>query len=250
MNLNELFKQKRIELQNIFSKGGIIKGHEWVDMGLSVKWASCNVGASSPNEVGWYFAWGETEPKQDYTWENYKFRLEGRYYNAVFSKYLPETVRKKGDNIHYSEFSYASVGADIDTKSGKHGIVDGRERLDLCDDAARCQWGGKWRMPTREECDELVNNCSWKETTVGGKNGYRAASKVNGNSIFIPDSGCWDKDGISDGLGFLWSSNIFTDELFQAIAFEFAYSPTFESDMIGWTSRARCYGLPIRPVFY
>lgn len=69
MNLKELFKQKRIELQKILSKGGITKGHAWVDLGLSVKWATCNIGASSPNEVGLYFAWGETEPKQNYTWE-------------------------------------------------------------------------------------------------------------------------------------------------------------------------------------
>jgi len=168
MNLKELFKQKRIELQKILSKGGITKGHEWVDLGLSVKWATCNVGASSPNEVGLYFAWGETEPKQNYTWENYKFRLDGKYYSAVFSKYLTDTTCKKGETIHNSEFSWASVSGDMDTKNGKHGIIDGRKCLDLCDDAARYQWGGKWRMPTRKECDELVSNCSWKEITVGG----------------------------------------------------------------------------------
>lgn len=131
-------------------------GYEYVDLGLSVMWATCNVGANSPEEGGDSFAWGEVTPKETYTYENYKFLS-----NNIITKYC---------------------------SSSDQGIVDNKTTLDKCDDAARYNMGGSWRMPTLSEYEELVNNCSWSYTTHNGVKGYRAFSKINGNSIFFPTS--------------------------------------------------------------
>lgn len=131
-------------------------GYEYVDLGLSVMWATCNVGANSPEETGDLFAWGEVTPKETYTYENYKFLS-----NNIITKYC---------------------------SSSDQGIVDNKTTLDKCDDAARYNMGGSWRMPTLSEYEELVNNCSWSYTTHNGIEGYRAFSKINGNSIFFPTS--------------------------------------------------------------
>ena len=115
---------------------------DYVDLGLSVKWASCNVGASSPEEYGGYYAWGETETKSDYTRSTYK------YWNQ-------------------------DIGTDI----------SGTEY-----DVAHVTLGGNWRMPTKEEFEELQNECSWQWTTMNGINGYRVTGP-SGNSIFLPAAG-------------------------------------------------------------
>jgi uncharacterized repeat protein (TIGR02543 family) len=129
-------------------------GYEYVDLGLSIMWATCNVGANNPEEGGDYFARGEVTPKETYTNENYKFLS-----NNIITKYC---------------------------SSSDQGIVDNKTTLDKCDDAARYNMGGSWRMPTLSEYEELVNNCSWSYTTHNGVEGYRAFSKINGNSIFFP----------------------------------------------------------------
>lgn len=129
-------------------------GYEYVDLGLSVMWASYNVGANSPEETGDLFAWGEVTPKETYTYENYKFLS-----NNIITKYC---------------------------SSSDQGIVDNKTTLDKCDDAARYNMGGSWRMPTLSEYEELVNNCSWSYTAHNGVEGYRAFSKINGKSIFFP----------------------------------------------------------------
>lgn len=129
-------------------------GYEYVDLGLSVMWATCNVGANNPEEGGDYFAWGEVTPKETYTNENYKFIS-----NNIITKYCPS-------------FDY--------------GIMDNKTTLDKCDDAARYNMGGSWRIPTLSEYEELLNNCSWSYITRNGVEGYRAFSKINGNSIFFP----------------------------------------------------------------
>lgn len=122
---------------------GTINGHEWVDLGLSVKWATCNVGATSPERIGNYYAWGETRPKSHYTREN----------SVTWRKYIGDIA----GNAQY--------------------------------DAARANWGGNWRMPTKTECQELVKNCTWERAKQGGMNGYKVTSKKNGNSIFLIFSG-------------------------------------------------------------
>lgn len=145
-------------LQN--EESGVINGHQWVDLGLSVKWATCNVGAEKQSDYGSYFAWGEVSPKDEYTWSTYKYyRLSG--YSNSFSKYVLD---------------------------GKYGNVDNKRLLDLSDDAARFNWGGSWRMPTFAESEELLNKCTWQWISMDGHNGYLITGP-SGKSIFLPASG-------------------------------------------------------------
>ncbi|MBR6589350.1 MAG: fimbrillin family protein [Bacteroidaceae bacterium] len=130
-----------------------------VDLGLSVKWASYNVGAESPEEYGGYYAWGETEEKEIYSWETYKWCNGTEQSWTKYNKYD----------------TYAPV-------------VDNKTVLDPEDDVAHVKWGGSWRMPTRKEIEELVNNCSWTWTIQNGVNG-QLATGPNGNSIFLPATG-------------------------------------------------------------
>ena len=189
-------------------------GHEYVDLGLSVKWATCNVGATKPEEYGDYFAWGETQPKSTYDWSTYK------YCNGS------ETTLSKYNN------------------SSSYGTVDNKTTLDLSDDAARANWGGSWRMPTRAEQDELRNNCTWTWTTQNGVNGYKVTSKSNGKSIFLPAAG--DRVGSSlDAAGAYacyWSSSLNSDTP------NYAYYLRFYSNIVDWRSYYRSYGRTVRPV--
>lgn len=112
------------------SNTGTANGHQWVDPGLSVKWATTNVGATNPENYGFYFAWGETSPKSSYSPGNLKYCTLVDFLYERLSKYNTDS----------------SIGT-----------VDNKTRLDLSDDAARANWGGRWRMPTKEEIEELLN---------------------------------------------------------------------------------------------
>ena len=139
-----------------------INGHEYVDLGLpsGLKWATCNVGANKPEEYGDYFAWGETEAKQEYIIENYK--------NV-------RVIRKKGFlGIGEKEELEYIIGFDI----------SGNPQYDV----ARKNWGGSWRMPTKAELEELKKNCRWEWTIQNGVNGCKVTGP-NGNSIFLPAAG-------------------------------------------------------------
>ena len=150
---------------------GMENGHEWVDLGLSVKWATCNVGANSPEEYGDYFAWGEVEPKEYYDWSTYKY-----YDEDGLTKY------------------------DYD---------DDKTILESGDDAATMNWGGTWRMPTTAEQQELVNNCTWTWTTQNGVEGSTVTGP-NGNSIFLPAAGYMYKGELvyAGEEGYYWSSSL------------------------------------------
>ena len=178
---------------------GTHAGHEYVDLGLSVKWATCNVGSSSPSGYGNYYAWGETSTKNSYDRE--KCKTWGR-----------------------------SVG-DIRGNSSY--------------DAARANWGGSWRLPTKAECDELVNNCTCQWTTQNGVAGMRFTSKRNGNSIFLPAAG-W-RDGTSSNIvgecGCYWSSSPYGSNSRGA---NFLYFDSGGSASTGGSSRYR--GRQVRPV--
>ena len=152
-------------------------GHEYVDLGLpsGLKWAKCNVGATSPEEYGLYFAWGETT---GYTAEQ-----------------VAAGVRKFSKDV-YDAGSAASIETD----------------LTLEQDAARANLGGKWRMPTEAECEELINKCNrvWTDDYNGtGVAGKVFTSKVNGNSVFFPAAGfCDDSSVYNVGLdGYYWSAS-------------------------------------------
>jgi hypothetical protein len=193
---------------------GSENGYEYVDLGLSVKWATCNVGASKPEEYGDYFAWGETQPKTTYDWSTYKW-CNGSY--NTLTKY---------------------------NNSSSYGTVDNKTQLELSDDAARANWGGSWRMPTRAEQDELRENCTWTWTTQNGVNGYKVTSKKNGNSIFLPAAGCrYDSSlGYAGSYGYYWSSSLHADYPL------FVYALFCGSDDVGGSGSYRRYGRSVRPV--
>ena len=164
-------------------------GHDYVDLGLSVKWATCNVGAQNPEDFGEYYAWGETRSKLTYTWRGYRFRASGNSFSDIkFSKY------------NHEEFSVTQK------KMTPMNAV-----LEPADDVANQEWGGDWRMPTKQEIEELVWNCDWTWTTRNGVNGVKILSKVEGytdRSIFIPAAGLRDDQKLlyAGQYGNVWSS--------------------------------------------
>ena len=167
---------------------GQVEGHDYVDLGLpsGTKWATCNVGASKPTEYGDYFAWGETKPKEVYSWSTYKWC--------------------KGSDDSMTKYCNKS----------KYGTVDNKKVLDAEDDAATANWGSAWRMPTREEIEELLDGCSWEwveDFSGSGVNGRLGTSKSNGATIFLPAAGYRNDSDLSIvGLsGYYWSSSLLED---------------------------------------
>ena len=189
-----------------------------VDLGLpsGTLWADRNVGASTPEAYGDYFAWGETEPKDYYDWSTYKW-CNG-YYDTQ-TKYCTDS---------------------------SYGTVDNKTTLDLEDDAAYVNMGSEWRMPTTTEQRELKDYCTWTWTTQNGVNGYKVTGK-NGNSVFLPAAGFfYDDDFYSDGsYGGYWSSS-----LNESLPY-FAYGLYFGEDnynMDRYNRYNRFQGLPVRAV--
>ena len=144
--------------------------HSYVDLGLpsGTLWATCNIGAEKPEDYGDYFAWGETEGyndgKTNFDWSTYKW-CEGS----------ENTMTKYCTNSNY----------------GFNGFTDDKTELDLEDDAAYVNWGPAWRMPSIEQCEELINSnyTTTEWTTQNSVNGRKITSKTNGNSIFLPAAG-------------------------------------------------------------
>jgi len=193
---------------------------ESVDLGLpsGTLWADRNIGASSPEDYGDYFAWGETTTKSNYEWLNYKY-VEGNH-NDRFTKYCSK-----------SDF-------------GNKGYTDSLSTLERSDDAATANWGSNWCMPTRQQFQELKDNCTWTWTTRNGKSGYEVKGK-NGNLIFLPVGDCIINTDLSDagGDGYYWSSSLAMDRP------SYARCLCFDSDFVnpGSVFARRC-GLPVRPV--
>ena len=189
--------------------------YEAVDLGLSVKWATFNVGATKPEEYGDYFAWGETAPKDEYTWPNYK-----HCYGSATSL------------IKYC--SYSSFGR-----------VDNKEILESEDDAAQMNWGANWRMPTLDELEELKENCGWAVVTINGVRCQKATSYINGNSIIFPLAGCKDGETLRQATynGYYWGSKSYGNSAASAL--------TLWTDVYNNSTDAVGYkglGFSVRPV--
>lgn len=189
-----------------------INGHEYVDLGLSVKWATCNVGASQPEDYGDYYAWGETTTKSDYSWETYKW-----------SKGTYNTMTKYCTNSDY-------------------GTVDNRTTLTSSDDVATVKWGNKWRMPTWEEMQELYEDCTWTWTAQNRVIGMKVTGP-NGNSIFLPAAGRrYGTDFYNrSSIGYYWSTTL--DKNHNGYAYHF-----YIDDGKGGGDYDRNAGLSVRPV--
>ena len=188
-----------------------------VDLGLSVKWATRNVGAEYPEDYGDYFAWGEIEPKQKYSWETYKYSKGS---SSTLTKYCSD--------------------------NGNNGFIDNKTVLESEDDAATMNWGASWRMPTDAEMTELRTRCTWIWTTQGGVNGYKVVGP-NGNFIFLPAAGVFIEDNLDyvklDGN--YWSSSL---SLFSSTSSPHANCFTFNYDNVTRYGDPRCVGKSIRPV--
>ena len=200
----------------ILGGGPSQNNHEYVDLGLpsGTLWATCNVGASKPEEYGDYFAWGETAPKEVYTWETYKW-CNGT--SNTMTKYCTDS---------------------------SYGTVDGKTDLDPEDDAAYVNWGASWRMPTQSQCIELSNNCTWTWTTRNGVNG-QLITGPNGNTMFLPAAGDRYQNKIGDlgTYGQFWSRTLSLSNQYAAdILFLHSYGLT------GINGNDRYLGFSVRAV--
>ena len=195
--------------------------HEYVDLGLSsgTLWATTNIGASSPEDFGDYFAWGETESRNDGM-----------------------------ETIDWSAYKYAKGSKDSLTKycnnaeNGYNGYTDTKTKLENWDDAAFVNWGNKWCMPTKDQMTELRLNCTWTWTTQNDVFG-RLVTGPNGNTIFLPAAGFQGNDSEDVGAyGYYWSSTLYSSNPNLAHYVGFV-------DNIRWGSSSdRCLRFSIRPV--
>ena len=164
---------------------------EYVDLGLpsGTKWATCNVGADKPEDDGLLFQFGRTDGYK-YGDINNKFSTHDENENATGNEYINPTTSG-------TEYDVGQI-------------------LSLEDDAAHVNMGGKWRMPTKADLQELYDNTTRKAVTINGKNGMLFTSNINGNYIFVPFAGCWYyDDGKFYGSGFkgyLMCSEVYSDD--------------------------------------
>ena len=201
---------------DVLVRGGV--NTEYVDLGLSVKWAKCNVGAESETDAGLYFAWGET------------------------TGYTASQVGTD-KQFSWSDYKYGNSSSNLT----KYNQSDGKTVLESADDAASQIMGGEWRMPTETEIQELLSNTNKEWTQVNGVNGYKFTSNKEGyqnNSIFIPAAGnCTDGSVINVGsYGTVWSSSLYASYPYDA------WLLNFNSGSCDMSSYYRCSGQSVRGV--
>ena len=204
--------------------GGSYNGHDYVDLGLpsGTLWAICNVGASTPEGYGSYFAWAETQPKGYYWWSNYQYCNGGS-----------KTLTKYCSNSSY----------------GYNGFTDNLTTLLPEDDAATANWGDGWRIPTKGEWQELYGNTTVTWTMQNGVNG-RLFTATNGNSLFLPSTGYRFESYFNESgsYGYYWSSSL-EPRPWGAWRFGFnSYTYGMESGPGIGIFAYRSYGLTVRPV--
>ena len=216
------------------NNGGSINGPEYVDLGLpsGTLWATCNVGATAPEDYGDYFAWGETQPKDYYDWNTYQ------YCNGTFGVVESDDEYEVPRLTKYCNNSYY----------GYSGFTDDLTNLLPEDDAATANWGSGWRMPTSEQWQELDQNTTHTWTTQNGVKG-RLFTATNGNRLFLPAAGCrWggELDYIGD-IGYYWSQSLDTDYRYRpSNAWGFYFDSPNGREVDDYYSRF--YGFSVRPV--
>ena len=175
---------------------GMLQGYCYVDLGLSVNWATCNVGANSPEEYGNKYGWGETKAKES------DFNFDNKY--------------------------------KVDEEWTKYNYTDSLTTLDKDDDVATSNWGTEWRMPTKDEMQELVDKCTW---TIKDNKGFEVKGP-NGKTIFLPVN---DGTSTSHCQGNYWTSSCY-ENCFAA------YELVFHTKFTGLNSDNRGHGKLVRPV--
>ena len=192
---------------------GAFEEHEWVDLGLTsgTLWATCNVGANTPEEFGDYFAWGETEPKEVYNEQTYKW-----------------------SDGHYRLTKYCT--------DNQYGIVDNKTKLDREDDAAWVNWGPKWCTPSLEQFTELYEECRHQFIEKDGVT-FHVLTGPNGNTISLPAAGLRADGSLHNAgsSGYYWQSTLDSDNMD-------AYCMEFHSMGWGWSDSNRRRGMPVRAV--
>ena len=202
----------------IITISGKADKHTYVDLGLpsGTLWATCNVGANNATEPGNFYAWGETEPKEEYSWQTYKWTGKQK------------VINKYNNNQNY-------------------GNPDNKYVLDAEDDAATVNWGKKWRTPTSEELTELRIHCNWEWTrnyNGTGAVGRIGISKTNGNIIFLPAGGYRFSTNVKSENedGGYWSSTLCENYSYRS------YSFNFRDINVEWHHSRRFSGRNVRPV--
>lgn len=203
------------------SGSGVINGHEYVNLGLpsGTLWATCNIGANTPEEFGNYYAWAEVETSSSYDWSNYTYCRKGSENNLT--KYCNDS--------HY----------------GYYGFTDDLTVLELSDDAASVNWGGGWCTPSNIQWEELFENTTNSVTEQQGVFGWQFTSS-NGNSLFLPAAGLLGNNGIQlfqNQSGYYWSNMLFTSEPSAGCNLIFGIGGGY-----GLSGLPRCYGGSVRPV--
>ena len=222
--------QKLEDLKGSIGGGGTTPSTmEYVDLGLpsGLKWAKCNLGASKPSDYGDYYAWGETAPKADFTWDTYKWMQAGHSHWRYITKYTFADGQTGG-------IWYDSAGAFIG---------DNKTVLDAADDAATANLGSPWRMPTKVEIAELITKCTWTWTTQDGVEGCQVDGP-NGNAIFLPATGHYEESGLiyAGTRGNYWSSSLDSADCTTARGDDFFSGGGASGKYY------RYYGLAVRPV--
>ena len=207
-----------------YEETGFYFGHGYVDLGLSVYWATMNINAAEMEDCGDYFAWGETSPKDDYSWSTYQYKS---------GSYLTEYVTQR-----------------------VHGTIDDKTQLEPADDVAHVRWGGNWRMPTKEEMDELITECDFRWIEVGGSS-RKSVIRVTGPArkcILLPAGGQRYGTSTPDWWSaFYWTSSLYSSWDEQAYSLYLRSSGADEETGImpkpqKNDKRDRYYGFLIRAV--
>ena len=230
-NGSQLYSVEVSGVDSVSFSHKVVASPELVDLGLSVKWASFNLGAAKPEETGDFYMWGETTTATERmcSWITYNYANGAE---NKLTKYVPE---------------------DKASEYGNDGYSDDKKILEPDDDAAHVALGGKWRMPTIEEWLELSNNCTWERTELNGVIGYKVTSRkeaLKGNSIFLPINGIHIDDYFRNQDNcYYWSSSLGDSYPYHAKFFisTNAFAPAiknYRESMDG----VRSAGLTIRPV--
>ena len=209
-----------ISMINSGSSNNNNNGHQFVDLGLpsGTLWATCNVGASTPEELGDFYAWGETETKADYSWSTYK------WCNGDKCSVSNPTLTKYCDR-------------------GGYGLMDGKVSLELEDDVAHVKWGGDWHIPTQVEFQELMDNCTIEWIKIADKQHAYKFTSANGNSILMPASGEWSNTNFYNDDFNYWSADLANNKSNNIWVVNY-----LSNNSIEFSGSGRYRGFAVRPV--